>query len=143
MRKIKVVLLSLIVSGLFGIAGMILIVTQVFGYDSVCNVASKMLSETEVHARAIFDREIANRRMEGSGSVRNVRTGRNDSEFVIDVDCGNDVIVQVRSSSAGLRDLKVGNSVSFAGTTISWRRQFYRDSSRTHMLIIMDDVVVR
>jgi hypothetical protein len=101
-----------------------------------------MLPETHVQATAVYASELANRRMQGSGHVRNVGFGAGSSEYVVVVDCGNDVLLQIRSVSAGLRDLKIGARVSFSGTITGWRRESYRNASRAYVMIFLEEAAV-
>ncbi len=92
-----------------------LLSSNVMAYDNICQTAQACLKQTAVEREKYFDRYLKNRRIEGSGTVKNVYEGHS-TEYIVIVDCDNDVILTLISKSGGLKYLKLGDKISFRGT---------------------------
>ena len=79
--------------------------SNAIAYEDICQAAQLCLKQTSIERDKYFDSYLRNRRVEGSGIVRNVSERHKSTEYSVIVDCGNDVILELISQSAGLRYL--------------------------------------
>lgn len=99
---------------------LLLVASQSFAWDDICKVGGEAVSMTSVKFEEFYKSEMRNRLFEGKGTVRDVR--KSGSNYVVKVDCGNHVNVNV-IVSLGAEDLKVGQEVKFSGKCYYHRRK--------------------
>lgn len=111
---------------------MLLITSQAFAWDDICQMGREALSLTTVQLVDYYKDNIKGRLVEGRGIVRNVWQHGVNKEYAVKVDCSNDVIINV-STSSDVKDLKVNQKVNFDGTCISYSRRLYVDTKQPYM----------
>ena len=116
---------------------LLLFASKVYAWDNICDVAKETPYMTSVNLKDFYDDKMKGRLFEGSGFVKNVWQYGVNKYHAVRVDCGNDVIVNV-STSSDMKDLKVGQSVSFDGTCISYSRRRYVDTQKVYMIYELD-----
>jgi hypothetical protein len=129
MKKITGIIF-LVVLLLFSIA------FQAYSFN-ICEEAAKGLSETYATFNQNFESSIKDHNATGDATIRDVIPTSNSSEYQIVLDCRNNVLLSTRSGSGSLKDLKVGQKVSFSGNVLGWRKRFYRDSDRSYVEILL------
>lgn len=113
----------------------ILLITQpAYSFDNICEVIGKVKYETSVKRMELHKR-IKGRQFQGAGKVRDVRPAQKSYDYKVIVGCGNDVILEITSSSAFLKDLKIGQRVSFSGKYHNMRKRFYMDTKEPYILV--------
>ena len=95
---------------------------------NICDEAAKGLTETNVKFSEYFVSYVKDHNAEGRAKVRDVYPTDSSSEYRIVLDCGNDVLLSTKSGSGMLKDLKIGEEVSFSGNVQGWSKNFYRES---------------
>jgi hypothetical protein len=111
---------------------------QAYSFN-ICEEAAKGLSETYATFNQNFDSYIKDHNATGDAIIRDVFPTSNSSEYHIILDCRNNVLLNTRSSSGSLKNLMVGQKVSFSGNVLGWRKRFYRDSDRAYVEILLGD----
>jgi len=106
--------------------------TQAFAWDDICKMGGEALSLTNVQLQDYYKDNIKGRPVEGKGYIRDVWQHGVNKEYAVKVDCGNDVIVNI-STSSDCRDLKTGQGVSFDGHCISFDRRAYSNTKKPYM----------
>lgn len=122
------------------IVSLLLISSSAFAWDNICDLAKETPYMTSVKLNEFFKKEMEDRLFDGKGFVRDVRAF--GSGWVVVVDCGNDVLVNVVTSSSSVKDLKTGQEVNFSGRCKYSFRRFYRDTKRTYQLFELQDGVL-
>ena len=112
---------------LFLLFGVFFIVTPSFAFTDICKMGEKALTMTSAQMDEFFEDEIKTWRVEGSGKVYDVRKGTLNSCIVI-VNCGNDVFIYINAGdySGRIKDLKIGQRISFTGSCYGLKRNYYR-----------------
>lgn len=122
---VQVVARMLLLAGCYTL----LIASQTFAWDNICESGGKNLSLTAVNFRKYYNDEIRNRLFDGKGRVRDVRLFGVNRNYVVKVDCGNGIVVNVATSTSQ-EDLKVGQEVSFDGRCFHYKRRGGAKTSR-------------
>src|SRR4030042_3296158 len=104
---------------IIAIIGILLMASQSFAWDDICDVTKETPYMTTVKLKEFYEDKMRNRSFNGNGIVRNVWEHGVNKYYAVKIDCGNDVMVNV-STSSDVKDLKVGQQVSFDGTCISY-----------------------
>ncbi len=84
---------------IIAIIGILLIASQSFAWDDICDVAKETPYMTTVKLKEFYEDKMRNRSFNGNGLVRNVWQHGVNKEYAVKVDCSNDVIVNVSTSS--------------------------------------------
>ena len=100
--------------------------------NDICLLGHEALLLSDELADEFYGNTIKGNRMKGKGFVKHIRQVGEDKHFVVTVDCGNDVIVSVKTPDAS--DLKTGQEVDFEGTGVSYGRRRYIYSQKTYMI---------
>jgi hypothetical protein len=110
-------------------------------WDDICSVASGALNLTSLQLSDFSDRKVLHRNFQGSGKIRDVWSGGGmTSRYTVKVDCGNDVIVKLPTSSPRVSEnLKRGDSVSFSGMVTGIYQERYNDTHREFILVSFND----
>lgn len=103
-----------------------------FAWGNICEDAKDTPYLTKVQMDEFFKDSLRGNSYSGTGRVRDVRPYGN--EYYVVVDCGNDVIVNVITSSSSVKDLKVGQEVSFSGRCAHTFRRVYRNTKNVYQL---------
>ncbi len=114
------------------------ITSQAYSLD-ICEEGRKGLTNTNVVYSEYFNSHIKGNNAAGYAKVRDVYPTRSGNQYFLKLDCGNDVILLTKSDSAFLKDLKIGQQVSFSGEVKSWNKPFYRDSDKYYIEIYIHD----
>ena len=105
-------------------------VSLVFAWPDLCQEAKETPHMTDVRFEKFFEDEMKGKTYSGKGVVRNVRSN-SPSEYVVIVDCLNDVVVNVIVPSPSAKDLKVGDRIEFSGEcALGFRRAFRSEQKR-------------
>lgn len=108
--------------------------------EDICRLGEKAHSMTSAQIADFSSSSIAGRFFDGSGYVKDVRTGRGVSKYSVVVDCGNDVLVYVPTNSdKAAGDLKVGANVSFSGKAENIAKRHYQNASRAYVSVVLAD----
>lgn len=111
---------------------------QCFAWEDICSLGEKMNYMTTLQLEDYYKDNLKGRFVEGKGVVRNVWSYNVNKHSAIAVDCGNDVIVYVATSS-GYKELNAGTVVTFDGhCCLSYSRRRYVDTKRTYMHFELD-----
>ncbi|GEM_PF-5749550 len=111
-----------------------------YAWDNICNVAGSYVRGTTAQINELAERTLANRTVEGSGRVRDVKSGGLASKFTAIVDCGNDVIVEVPTNSSNVsQNLQVGSPVSFSGIFNGISRKRYVNTHEHYLHVYLND----
>ena len=111
--------------------------------DDICSLGEEALYMSSLKLREFYEDKIKGWYFSGSGFVRDVRRSAYVQYPIVVVDCGNDVIVKVQSSSLGVEDLKPGERVDFSGKCIYMQRRSYSDTKRPYMHFELEDGSVK
>jgi hypothetical protein len=113
--------------------------SQAFAWDNLCSNAGPFVNAPTTKI-ADFASNNTMRNYEGSGRVRDILNGTLTSKFRVIVDCGNNVLVTVpTSSSRASNDLKIGDSVSFSGPLTGVDRKRYADNQKWFLMAYLND----
>ena len=118
------------------------ITSQAYSFD-ICEEGRKGLTETNAVYTEYFNSYIKRHNAAGSVKVRDVYPTGRSYEYLLKLDCGNDVILFATSTSGFLKDVKVGQEVSFSCEVKSWEKDFYQNSDKYHVKITLDDCRIR
>jgi hypothetical protein len=99
--------------------------SQAFAWDDICSMGGNMNSMTSVQAQKYYDDNIRGKMFSGRGRVRNVWEYGVNKYQAVKVDCGNDVIINVATTSHNLDNVNAGDTVSFDGKCIDGSRRLY------------------
>ena len=113
------------------------IATQAFSMN-ICEEGSKGLRDTDAIFSQYFDSYIKDHNTSGNAKVYDVHPAPSSSTYKIQLDCGNNIKVFITSSSAFLKDLRVGQKVSFSGDVNNWRKRYYIDTRKPYIEFIID-----
>lgn len=116
--------------------------SQLFAFDDICRLGHETLLLTSEQSDEFYANKINGSRLEGKGLVKNIWRSGINKPYVVAVDCGNDIIVNVAISSDPLI-LKTGQAVAFEGTCISYGRRRYIYSQQTYMVYEFEKGVVK
>ena len=105
-------------------------------FDNACSTFANAITMTSVKLD-IMERRIGSRHFSGYGSVRDVISIIRSYDYWVQVDCGNDVIVIVKSGSAGLKDIKVGQKVNYTGEFKSVERRLYVNTKKPYISVTL------
>ena len=117
--------------------GILLTASQALAWDNICELGHNALSLTSVQLPDYYKDNLKGRLFEGKGFVRNVRQQGINKQYIVAVDCGNDVIVNV-FTSANCKDLNAGTVVSFDGHCIGFNRWPYTDTKQPYMIFDLE-----
>lgn len=110
-----------------------------FAADNICSVAGPFVNSTSIQIDGFADKN-ALRTFDGSGSIRDVRSGGLASKFTFIVDCGNNVLVEVPTSSPqALNGAKIGDSISFSGKFNGMSRRRYVNTHTWYLMVSLAD----
>ncbi len=113
---------------------------EAFSWDNICNVAGSYVRGTTTQINELSERTLANRQVEGSGKVRDVKSGGLASKFSVIVDCGNDVIVDVPTNAANsAQNLHVGDTINFSGVFNGITRRRYVNNHEYYLYVYLSD----
>jgi len=119
-------------------AVIMLCASQGFAWDDICQMGGEMNYMTSVQAQKNYDDNIRGKNFSGRGKVRNVREYGVNKYHVVTVDCGNDVIVNVATTSHNLDNLRAGEYVSFDGRCIDGSRRSYANTHNIYAHFELD-----
>ena len=123
----------------------LLLSSNVMAYENICQSAQACLKQTAIEREKYFDRHLKDRRIEGSGTVRNVYE-KYSTEYIVIVDCGNDVILTLISKSGGLKYLKLGDKISFRGTCRDLEINYHENNKGIHegtsVKVLIEDALI-
>jgi hypothetical protein len=106
--------------------------TESYCFD-ICGEGAKGLTETTAVFSDNFNTYIKDHNASGYGILYDIHATANSCEFVVVIECGNDVILVTRSRSGGLSDLKIGTKVHYSGNIEGWRKHFYPGTNRRYI----------
>lgn len=115
----------------------------IFAWDNICELAKDTPYITSVQLTELYKDNIKGRMVEGRGIVRNVWEYGVNKNHAVRVDCGNNVIVNVATSSHNLTDIKTGQEVSFEGKVINYDRRRYVNTKVAYTIFELDGGSVR
>jgi hypothetical protein len=121
------------------------VTSQAFSFD-IWEEGAKGLSDTSTSFNEYFDRYIKGHNAAGYGIVVDVVPARESGDtYNIYLDCVNNTKVRLflTSHSGGLKDLKIGQKVSFSGEVLRWSRKIYETSRRPFIAITLGDCTIR
>ena len=125
------------------IFGVILISSISLAFTDLCESGNHILSLTTAQTNKYFKRNLRNRRVEGQGVVADV-VEVSQEECYIRVKCENDVYADISTSFEGsVKDLEVGQPISFTGDCNDYEKEFYQNSSRKYIVITIDNPSLR
>jgi hypothetical protein len=113
--------------------GIFLITSDAFAWDNICSLGGRALALAEAQLEEFYHDKIDQKFLEGRGVVRTVWRSGVNKNYVVAVDCGNDIIVNV-STLSDVQNLKTGQLVDFEGNCISYGRRRYVYSKKTYMI---------
>jgi hypothetical protein len=112
---------------------------QTLAADNICSMAGPVVNSTTVQVDTFSDKN-NQRTFEGSGKIRDVKSGRLTSKITVVVDCGNDVMVEVPTSSPRVSSsAQIGEPITFSGRLTSVTRKRYVDSHAWYLMVSLDD----
>jgi len=112
---------------------------QTFAWDNLCSNAGPYVNATTTKI-ADFASNNAMRNYEGSGRVRDILSGSLTSTYRVVIDCGNNVLISVpTSSSRASSNLKIGDTVSFSGPLTGIDRKRYVDNQKWFLMAYLND----
>lgn len=118
-------------------------VSITWGYTDICSEGGKALTETTTTFGDYFDRYIKGHRTSGSGLIDDVFNTQKGNSYVLQIRCGNnDVFIMCESKSAGVKELKKGDHVSYAGSIESWAIKFYPGLNERYVLITLGEASI-
>jgi hypothetical protein len=112
---------------------------QAIAADNICSAAGPIVNSTTAQVDKFADK-YTQRTFDGSGKIRDVKSGGLSSKTTIVVDCGNNVIVEVPTSSPRASNSpQIGEPISFSGKLNSVSRKRYVDSHAWYLMVGLDD----
>lgn len=112
---------------------------QALAADNICGSAGALVNDTTVQLDKFAEKNDL-RTFDGSGTVRDVKGGGLASKFAVVVDCGNNVLVEVPTSSPRASSgLKRGDSVTFSGKLTGLKRRRYVDTHKWYLMVSLQD----
>lgn len=112
---------------------------QALAWDNICSVAGPAVNYTTIQVDNFADK-YTQRSFEGAGVIRDVKSGGLASKFTIIIDCGNNVLIEVPTSSPRASSgLQIGESISFSGKLNSLRRKRYVNTHDWYLLVGLND----
>jgi hypothetical protein len=124
------------------LGGILLMSTQLFALDDICQLGHETHLLTSEQSDKFYATRINGNRLEGKGLVKNIWHSGVSKPYVVAVDCGNDIIVNVATPS-DVSILKTGQSVTFEGTCISYGMRRYIYSQKTYMVFDFEKGLVK
>jgi hypothetical protein len=110
-----------------------------FAADNLCSAAGQLVNSTTSQIDKFADKN-TQRTFDGSGRIRDVKSGGLASKATVVIDCGNNVIVEVPTSSPrAANNPQIGESISFSGKLNSVSRRRYVDSHGWYLMVGLDD----
>lgn len=107
--------------------------------DNLCSAAGPLVNGTTAQVDKFADKN-TQRTFDGSGRIRDVKSGGLASKSTVVVDCGNNVIVEVPTSSPrAANNPQIGEAISFSGKLNSVVRRRYVDSHGWYLMVGLDD----
>ncbi len=130
---------------LFLLISVFFIVKPSFAFIDICKMGEKALTMTSAQMDEFFEDKIKTWRVEGSGKVYDVRIRKGPNKCIIIVNCGNDVFIHVNVGDyfGSKKNIKMGQKISFAGSSWKLKRKYYRDSDKFHILVYVDDAYLK
>lgn len=123
---------------LIAILGIFLISSISFAFTDLCISGNNILSKTSAQANEYFQRNLLDRRVEGEGVIDDVEESSNNECFIF-VKCENDVFAKIAASYEGsIRELEVGQSISFTGECTHFEKTSYQNSSEKYVIFTID-----
>jgi len=110
--------------------------TQAKEDNDICQLGHKALLLTDEQTDEFYRNTIKETRLKGRGFVKHIRQVGKNKHFVVTVDCGNDVIVDVATQD--VIQVKIGQQADFDGTGVSYCRRRYIYSRNTYMIFEFD-----
>ena len=109
--------------------------SQAHSFD-ICEEAAKGLTVSLVEFNQYFNSSLKNHNAAGHGKIRDVFPTGNSNEYLLVLDCGNNVLLRMTSGSGVLQNLKAGQEVSFSAEVREWRKRFFKDMESWYIEII-------
>lgn len=110
---------------------------------SICYEASKGLTEGNATFNQYFDASLKNQRSEPEFvRVYDVSQAEKNKGYTVELDCGNNVFLNVSSVSEFLKDLKTGQEVVFYGDAQAWVKKLDQDSKKNYVEIKINKAFV-
>jgi hypothetical protein len=112
---------------------------QALAWDDICSVAGPIVNSTTVQVDSFADKN-SQRTFEGSGKIKDVKNGGLASKVSVIIDCGNDVLLEVPSSSPKTTSgLQIGETINFSGKLNGVSRRRYVNTHTSYLLINFND----
>jgi hypothetical protein len=112
---------------------------QAFAWDNICSVAGPLVNATSVQVDAFADKNMQ-RSFEGTGKTWDVKSGGAASKVTVVVRCGNNVWVEIPTSSPRATiNLQKGESINFSGKLYSVRQKRYPSSGAVYLMVGFED----
>jgi hypothetical protein len=111
--------------------------TSVFSFTDVCDKATEAYGMTTAQMKDFYERNLQGRRVEGDGKIYDVLTtpgyGRKDT--IIILKCQPFVFIKVYAGvyRGRIKDLMVGQHISFTGECRGLYWKYYRDSDKRYI----------
>jgi len=125
------------------IVSLLLILTcggPAYSFDDICAAAIPFVASTTIQIDEFSEKRVVQRTFQGSGRVRDVRSGGLASKYSVLVDCGKNVLIEVPTSSPrASTNLQIGESINFSGTANGVYRRWYADRRTTYLLVTFND----
>ena len=113
---------------------------QAHAYDDICTAAGALVRGTAAQIDQFVDKRVVQRSFQGSGQVKDVKGGGLASKFTVIVDCANDVLAEVpTSSSRASNNLQIGESISFSGVANGVYRRRYVNTHTYYLIVSFND----
>lgn len=113
--------------------------TPALAREEICSAAGPFVNATTITFDT-FTSRIVQKSVQGSGRVKDVKSGGIASKLTVIVDCGNDVLVEVPTSSQrAQQNLQMGENVSFSGTANGIYRRRYVNTHTYYLLVTLND----
>lgn len=113
---------------------------QAYAWDDLCATVGPAVKYTTAKLDEFSDKRIVQKGFQGSGRVKDVRSGGLASKFTVIVDCGNDVFAEVPTSSQrASQNLQIGEPISFSGTANGVYRKRYVNTHSYYLQISFND----
>lgn len=105
---------------------------NVYSFGNLCEIASETPFMTSVKRKEFYDNNLRESSVRVRGKVTNVKPSIGDF-VIVDITCGNQVEVSVRTDSFRAKDYKIGDFVSLSGTVHRYYKKRYVNTLNTYI----------
>lgn len=109
-------------------------------FDDICATASSFVRSTSAQLEEFAQKRVAQRNFEGTGRVKDVKSGGIASKYTVIVDCGKNILAEIPTSSPRVStNLQIGEYINFSGMANGVYRRRYAETRINYLLVKFND----